>query len=161
MKKSINYSISFLILLFVSLSLVACKDDKDEDIEPEINCESSVDKIADANTILSESTWEWVESRSEGRNGEIVITPQTEGKTMSLAFSLGASVEELENGIANNIWTYRIDVSNDTTLGAFNSVWIDADGNVDRNYYLDVCPELLKLTDASSSLMTVTTYKKK
>lgn len=161
MKKSINYSISFLVLLFTFFSLASCKDDKDENVEPSINCESSVDKISDVNTILSESSWEWIESRSEGRAGEIVLTPQTEGKTMSLVFSLGASVEELENGQATGIWEYRISASDDTTLGVFNSVWIDANGNVDRNYYIDVCPELLKLTDVSSSLMTVTTYKKK
>ncbi|WP_375563014.1 hypothetical protein ACE193_10960 [Bernardetia sp. OM2101] len=160
MKKSINYFFSFIILLFVSLSLVACKDDKEE-VEPTISCENSVQNITEANTILSESTWEWVESRSEGRLGEIVVTPQTEGKTMSLVFNLGANVEELENGQATGIWEYRLSISSDTTLGAFNSVWIDADGNVDRNYYIDVCPELLKLTDASSSLMTTTTYKRK
>ncbi len=160
MKKSINYSISFILLLFTFLSLVACKDDKDN-VEPSITCESSVDKVSDANTILSQSTWEWVESRSTGRAGEIVTTPQTEGKTMSLVFSLGENVEELENGQAIGAWSYRISASADTTLGKFTSVWIDANGNVDRNYSLDVCPEILKLTDASSSLMTVTTYKKK
>ena len=160
MKKSINYSLSFIILVFSWLSLVACKDDNDS-IEPAISCENSVEKISEATTILSESNWEWVESRSEGRLGEAVITPETEGKTMSLVFSLGASVEELENGQATGIWEYRISASNDTTLGAFSFVWIDADGNIDRSYYVDICPELLKLTDASSSLMTTTTYKKK
>lgn len=160
MKKSINYSFSFILLLFICLSFVACKDDKEE-IEPAMNCENSVESITEATTILSESDWEWVESRTQGRNGEIVITPQTEGKTMALAFNLGENVEELENGQVKGIWTYRISVSSDTTLGKFNSVWIDADGNVDRNYYVDICPELLKLTDASSSLMTVTTYKRK
>jgi hypothetical protein len=160
MNKSINYSISFILLLFTCLSLVACKDDKDS-VEPSITCENSVENITDANTILSQSTWEWVESRSEGRAGEIITTPQTEGKTMSLVFSLGENVEELENGQPTGAWSYRITVSADTTLGKFSSVWIDANGNIDRNYSLDVCPELLKLTDASSSLMTVTTYKKK
>jgi hypothetical protein len=160
MKKSINYSLSFLVLLFSCLSIVSCKD-KDDNVDPSMTCENSVDKVLDANTILSQSTWEWVESRSEGRAGEIVTTPQTEGKTMSLVFSLGENVEELENGEATGAWSYRIIASADTTLGKFNSVWIDASGNVARNYYIDVCPELLKLTDASSSLMTVTTYKKK
>jgi len=149
-----------LVLLFSCFSIISCKD-KDDNVEPAINCETSVDKIADVNTILSESTWEWVESRSEGRAGEIVITPQTEGKTMSLLFSLGENVEELENGQATGAWSYRISAATDTTLGKFTSVWIDANGNVDRNYYLDVCPEILKLTDASSSLLTTITYKKK
>lgn len=161
MKKSINYSLSFIVLLFTFFSIVSCKNDKDDKVEPEIKCEKSVEKITDANTILSESTWEWVESRSEGRTGTVISTPQTEGKTMSLVFSLGESVQELENGQVKGIWTYRISASSDTTLGFFNSVWIKADGNIDRNYYLNVCPEILKLTDASSSLLTVTTYKKK
>jgi hypothetical protein len=139
---------------------MSCKKDK-EDVEPAITCESSVEKLVDASAILFESRWEWVESRSEGRAGEIVLTPQTEGKTMSLVFNLGQSVEELENGQVNGIWEYRLSASNDTILGNFSSVWIGSDGNIDRNYYLDICPELLKLTDASSSLMTVITYKKK
>jgi len=80
---------------------------------------------------------------------------------MSLLFSLGENVEELENGQATGAWSYRISAATDTTLGKFTSVWIDANGNVDRNYYLDVCPEILKLTDASSSLLTTITYKKK
>ena len=160
MKKSINYSLLFSALLLICLSLFSCKKDE-EDVEPVMTCEKSVETILEANTILSESRWEWVESSSEGREGETVVTPQTEGKTMGLVFSLGQSVEELENGRAVGIWEYRLSAAGDTTLGAFNSVWIDANGNVDRNYALDVCPELLKLTDISSSLMTVTTYKKK
>lgn len=160
MKKSINHPLSFIILLFSILSLVSCKKDKEE-VEPAIECEKSVERLADATTILSQSSWEWVESRSQGRAGEIISTPQTEGKTRSLVFSLGGNVEELENGQAIGVWEYRLSVSNDTTLGSFSSVWIGSDGNIDKNYYLDICPELLKLTDASSSLMTVTTYKKK
>ncbi len=161
MKKSINYSFSLLVLLFTFLAFVSCKDKKDEDVEPAIQCENSAKKLSDATTILSESNWEWVESRSEGRGGEEVATPQSEGKTMSLVFSLGASVEELENGVPTGVWEYRIENSADTTLGKFTSVWIDADGNADRNYSVDVCPDVLKLTDISSSLMTVTIYKRK
>jgi len=161
MKKSINYSLSFIALFFLFSFLVSCKNDKEDNVEPEIKCEKSVQKITDANTILSESKWEWIESRSEGRGGTIILTPQTEAKTMSLVFSLGENVQELENGQVKGVWTYRINVASDTTQGAFNSVWIDKDGNVDRNYYVDICPEILKLTDASTSLFTVTTYKRK
>lgn len=160
MKKSINYSFSFLLLVFTILAFVACKDKK-EDPQPEVTCENSVEKITEASTILSESKWEWVESRTEGRGGEIINTPETEGKTMSLIFNLGESVQELENGQAKGIWTYRISVSADTTQGNFSSVWTNASGNIDRTYFVDICPEVLKLTDASSSLMTVSTYKKK
>ncbi|WP_338793838.1 hypothetical protein V9L05_07385 [Bernardetia sp. Wsw4-3y2] len=159
MKKSINYSVSFILLFFIFLSVVACKDDKEE-VAPIISCENSVSQVAEANAILTESSWEWVESRRQTRNGEIVSTPETDQKTMSLVFNLGATVEELENGQATGIWEYRITASSDTTLGAFSFVWLDA-GNTDRSYFVDVCPELLKLTDTSNSLMTVSTYKKK
>ncbi len=140
---------------------MSCKEDKDDSVEPLISCQNSVTELAEANNILSESSWEWVESRTQSRGGEVVTTPQTEGKTRSLNFNLGQSVEELENGQAINIWQYRIDISNDALLGAFNSVWIDANGNIGRNYHIDVCPESLKLIDTSTSLMTVTIYKKK
>ena len=159
MKKLVNHS--FYLLLLFSLSFTACGDkNEDENIEPTIICESSVTTLSEANTILAESTWDWVESRSQGRNGEIIITPQTEGKTMSLVFSLGQNVEELENGQAVGIWEYRLNESSDTTRGTFTSVWLNA-GNIERDYFVDVCPEVLILIDASSSLMTVTTYKKR
>jgi len=161
MKKSINYSLSFIALFFLFSFLISCKNDKEDNVEPETKCENSVKKITEANTILSQSKWEWIESRSEGRGGTIILTPQTEGKTMSLNFNLGENVEELINGQANRIWTYRIDVASDTTQGAFNFVWINEDGNVERNYSVNICPEILKLTDASTSLFTVTTYKRK
>ncbi|WP_338759462.1 hypothetical protein WAF17_11750 [Bernardetia sp. ABR2-2B] len=159
MKKSINYSVSILMLVISVFAFSSCKDE-DEKVEPIISCESSVSEVSEANAILAQSSWEWIESRSEGRNGEIVENPETEGKTMSLVFSLGATVEELENGQATGIWEYRINALADTTLGTFSFTWLNA-GNIERNYVLDVCPDILTLTDASSSLMKVSTYKKK
>ncbi len=159
MKKLINYSIILSLLLFVFSSLVSCNDDKYE--EPTIKCEDFVSEIAEANIILSQSSWEWVESRNKTQTGTIVTTPQIEGKTVSLTFNLGQSVEEIENGTTTKIWQYQNSISSDTTLGTFNSIWIDATGNVDRNYYLDICPEALKLTTASSNSTTVMTYERK
>ncbi|WP_291721107.1 hypothetical protein [Bernardetia sp.] len=154
-----NYSL--YILLFSTLfTFTACGDKDEDEMQEVITCETSVGELSEANAILSESAWEWVESRSQGRNGEIIITPESEGKTMSLVFSLGQSVEELENGQATGIWEYRLLESSDTTQGQFTTTWLNA-GNIERDYFLDVCPEILILTDASSSLMSVTTYKRK
>lgn len=160
MKKSINYPLSIFLLLVGILAMVACKNKKDEDPNPAIKCETSVTELTEATTILSESKWEWVESRSEGRGGTVITTPESEGKTKSLVFSLGANVEELQNGQAMGIWTYRISVASQAQA-AFSFVWLDQNGNIDRNYVADICPEVLKITDISSSLLTTTTYKRK
>lgn len=160
MKKTTNYFIPLLIVIISLLAFSSCKKEDVEENEPTTTCETSVTKVSEANAILSESTWEWGESRSQGRNGEVVATPQTAGKTMSLIFSLGQTVQELENEQTVGIWEYRINESNDSSQGAFVSSWLNQ-GNIERSYFLDVCPETLKLVDTSSSLMTTTTYRKK